>query len=175
MGEIKSTLELMMERTKGMGLSEEEKKRLKHEELIKKARGYKVKCLSAPETVEFQLQGLEGEPEEDRETLGKLIWNSFVDELPADSSIADYLKVMERLPQAGKFQSELARLGEEIKSGARNQKADKKKILNKERKRLTSFGISGDAVIPAMPEAGDKLKGLVPIIENYKRKLKISH
>lgn len=174
MGEIKSTLELMMERTKGMGLSEEEKKRLKHEGLEKKAKGYKVKVLSAPETAEFQLQGLEGEPEEDREALQRLIWNSFVDELPVDSSVSDYLEVMEKLPHAKKFESELAGLNEEIKTGAKSQKADKKKILNKERKRLASFGISGEAVIPVMPEASDKFTRLAEVMEDYKKKLKIS-
>jgi hypothetical protein len=174
MGEIKSTLDLMMERTAGMGLSDEEKKRLKQEDLEKRAKGYKLKALAAPEAAQMQLQPLEAEPAEERETLKRLIWNMLVDELPADSSISDYLKVMEQLPQARDRQEQLARLREEIRSGEKGAKSDRKKILNRERKRLASAGISGSAVIAAMPRDAKEFTSLSKNIEALKKDLKNS-
>jgi len=43
--EIRNTIDLMMERTRGMRLSEEEKHRIQREELEKKARGYALKLM----------------------------------------------------------------------------------------------------------------------------------
>lgn len=174
MGEIKSTLELMMEKTAGMGLSDEEKKRLKREELEKKAKGYKLKALAAPEAAQMQLQGLEGETDEDRRDLEKLIWNLLVDELPADSTLKDYLRVLESLPRAQGHEHELSRLRDEIKSGAKSQKVDRKKIINRERKRLSALGISGSAVIPALPEDANESTNLARTIEELKTNLKNS-
>ena len=47
MSEIRSTIDIMMERTRGMSLSEEEKESLRKEELGKRAKGFRIKLLDA--------------------------------------------------------------------------------------------------------------------------------
>ncbi len=52
MGEIKSTLDIIMEKTKGLSLSAEEKEALKREEMTKKIRGWVRRFLDDKATLE---------------------------------------------------------------------------------------------------------------------------
>ena len=75
MAEIKSTLDLIMERTAGMGLSEQEKAELKTEERRRKARGLAVRLLEGglgPAALEREISSWKGE---ERERQGReLVW-----------------------------------------------------------------------------------------------------
>ncbi|MGA8830519.1 MAG: hypothetical protein WB554_02835, partial [Desulfomonilaceae bacterium] len=78
MAEIRSTIDIMMERTRGMALSVQEKERLKNEELQKKAKGYAMRLMDLSGPNQAVLTSLIEETPEDRSVLDKLIWNEVV-------------------------------------------------------------------------------------------------
>ena len=67
MGEIRSTLDLIMDKTRGMSLSQEEKESLHTEELRKRANGFKIRLLDDPSRADEILATLDNEPESDRQ------------------------------------------------------------------------------------------------------------
>ncbi len=152
MGEIRSTIDLMMERTKGMTLSVEEQDRLKREKLGKQAKGYRMKLLEFPEGAEQILETIIEAPAEDRELLRQLIWVEMVENLPADGEILKYLDLMERLPQARSKHAIMSELRGAFKTRLKHQVPDRKKMVQREKKKLASLGISGSAVIPKIPQ-----------------------
>jgi len=171
MGEIRSTLDLMMERTKGMTLSAEEQERLRRERLGKMARGYRMKLLEVPEGAEQILQAIEDEPPEDRELLRQLIWVEMVENLPADADILKYLELMEKLPQAESKHSIIAALRGTFKAGLKHQVPDRKKIVLREKKKLAALGISGSAVVPKLPKRSEPDPEFVSALQRSRREL----
>jgi hypothetical protein len=148
LGEIKSTLDLIMERTEGMTLSREEKDNIRKEDLRKRAGGLKMKLMDAPETWEETSAWLEKESSEDRASLERNVWELLVEELPADQRGLKYLDLMEKL-SVGKLKEEvLSKARSSLKSHLKNRGQERKKLLAKEKKKLASFGVSGTAVIP---------------------------
>jgi hypothetical protein len=149
MGEIKSTIELMMERTKDMRLSPEEKEAAHREECLKKARGLRLRLLGgeAPDAV---FARPERDSAEDRTLVQTLLWQVFLENLPPNEAALDHLDIMAALPGAKTKESAQARplLKEAFKEAA----TERRKMLNRERKRLANFGISGTAVAPRPTE-----------------------
>ncbi|MGO9121508.1 MAG: hypothetical protein ACLQPD_28350 [Desulfomonilaceae bacterium] len=171
MGEIRSTIDLMMERTKGMTLSVEEQDRLKREKLGKQAKGYRMKLLEFPEGAEQILETIMEEPAEDRELLRHLIWIEMVENLPADGEILKYLELMERLPQAGSKRSIMDELRGAFKTGLKHQVPDRKKMVQREKKKLATLGISGSAVIPKIPQNPPPDLEFISILQRCKKEL----
>lgn len=171
MGEIRSTLDLIMERTRGMALSEDEKKGIREERLSKRAKGFHIRLMESPDTVEEVLQSLGEEPEEDRKDLESRIWRGLVESLTPDKELFGTVTVMERLPQAkvkGPILRELrARFTDELKDKSK----DRKKILVREQKKLASHGISGTAVVAKMPKESPTDGGLASVLEEFKNRL----
>ena len=72
MGEIKSTIELMMERTKNLTMTGEEKAQLRQKELTEKAKGWLVRYLDGILSLENLKAEMMRESEDSRE-LKKII------------------------------------------------------------------------------------------------------
>ena len=145
MGEIRSTIDLMMERTRGMTLSDDEKKELHLEELKKKASGYRIKLVDSPSEVDQTLALLNAES--DISLLQALLWEELVETLPNDHTANIYVGIMEKLPQANTKAAVLDQVRDLLKSLSKVRAQDQKKVLTREKKRLASFGISGTLVI----------------------------
>ncbi len=152
LGEIRSTIDLMMERTKGMTLSAGEKDEVRREELAKKARGFRVRLLEAPSQADETVASIQNEPEADRSLLESLIWQEMIDTLPADHSALKHLEIIMKLPRAQDRGPLLEETRSAIRSLAKTRSQDRKKQLVRERKRLASLGISGTAVVPKLPK-----------------------
>jgi hypothetical protein len=152
LSEIKSTIDLMMERTRGMSLSAEERANLHQEDQRKRVKGLKLKLVQEPERVEEILAPLSNETGDDRLLLESLLWELMIEEMPLDSRVFKYLDLMENLPGAQSRAQVLHRLRDTFKEVAKNQVIDKKKTLNREKKKLAALGISGGAVIPKVPK-----------------------
>ncbi len=157
MAEIRSTLDLIMERTKGMTMSPQEKEQLRQEELAKRARGLQVKLLDNPDNTKEILTPLESMGEEERAGLERLLWKGLVHDLPPDREALKYVAILRRLTPAQTKQRVLDKIESDLKSIAKAHGSDEKKALARERKRLASFGISGSAVIPKI--SGQSLAG----------------
>ncbi len=173
MAEIRSTIDLMMERTAGMGLSDEEKKSLHREELEKRAKGIRVRLVETPEGAEKILGDLEDLPHKDRSFVLNRAWNELVDDLSVDSALSKQVEALTKLPPASERASELDELRSALKSSAKEQSKDKQKILTREKKRLSAFGISGSAVIPKITDELLAEGAFADKLEEFKGRLRI--
>lgn len=171
MSEIRSTLDLIMERTKGMALSDDEKKGIREERLQKRAKGFCLRLTESPDITEEILQSLDEETEEDRKDIESLIWQEMVESLSAGKELFGTVTLLEKLPQArtkGHILRELRiRFTEELKDKAK----DRKKSLLREQKKLSAMGISGTAVVAKMPKEMGVDDRLASVLEGYKTRL----
>jgi hypothetical protein len=141
MGEIKSTLDLIMEKTKGLSLSDEERKKLKQQGWLGKARGWVQRYLDGmidPQDLKKGIAAL-GEPE-GAENLLKQELVGAVDPEGDNEKRWEALEILWGLPRAPyvrtieQYRSELAEAG--------SRRADVLAV------RLAEKGISGPAVVP---------------------------
>jgi hypothetical protein len=170
-GEIRSTIDLIMERTRGMTLSEKEKEEFHKEELHKKAKGLRVRLTEHRSEVPEVLTEIEAEPEPDRDALRSLLWRELVEGLPGNKSAAEHIEILEQFPQATAHAGLFAKIRSFVKTGAKTLAADRKKALVHERKRLETMGIAGTAVVPRLPESADLEAEFNAAIARFKREL----
>jgi hypothetical protein len=171
LGEILSTIELMMQRTQGMSLSPEEKKNLHMEGLRKKAKGFFMKLVESPDNRDEIVTSLDDQTEGDSEILKALIWNDMVENMPGRKAILNHIDTMEKLPHARQKDELLRQLRSELNSGMKNLSKDLKIIANAERKKLAAFGISGSAVVPNVSTDSLFEHNMASVIDSYKYKL----
>jgi hypothetical protein len=166
---IRSTIDIMMERTRGMALSSEERESLRREDMLKKAKGYKLKLLENLSVWDEVLSSLAQEPPADRALVESFLWRILVEELPSNEEILKYLDVLEAIAP-GKS-STLKEMRTAFKSGAKDRISDRKKLVHKEKKRLAALGISGTAVMPKIPPDADAGDDFSAVLEKFKSQL----
>lgn len=169
--EIRSTIDIMMERTRGMILSDQERRELRREELTKRAKGFRMKFLEAPSRLEEILTAIDTEAEPDREMLYELFWVEMVKNIPEDNNILPYLGLLERLPQARHKERILQKMKGAVKQYTKQKGSHRKVIAAQERKRLAAVGISGNAVVPKLPTPTMELSRFVGELELLKQEL----
>jgi hypothetical protein len=141
MGEIKSTLDLIMEKTKNLSMSAAEKEEIKQQEWIKKARGWIRKFLD--EVVD--LDKIKGELLEKEQPAGwkNLLKKELIEGLEPEGKNHKRIQLLNELLgiPSGPFEDIL-----EVYHQHLNQvKAEKLTLRQKE---LAAQGIFGSAVIP---------------------------
>jgi len=144
-------MDLIMERTRGMTLSDREKADLRTEDFSRKAKGFCLKLLDDPGRSDEILSPLDQEPTEDRNMMLTLIWRHMVEDLPTDKQVFSYIDLLEKLPQSGSLAKDLKELRAALNAALKAGSAARHKALTRERKKLESAGISGSAVIPKLP------------------------
>ncbi|MBU1741171.1 MAG: hypothetical protein KKC37_06465 [Proteobacteria bacterium] len=149
MAEIKSTLDLVMEKTKGLTLSDEEKEAQERERLDRTVEGLWRRVKAAGWSVEEMNLGLaDAEPGEREE-----IKRRFGDRLAAGLTVGDDLPAQIGLlaefdwVDAGAL-ADLRRLVEEVTASRSRALA---RAIEAERHSLAAAGISGSAVVPKVP------------------------
>src|SRR4030042_2315589 len=141
MAEIKSTLDLIMEKTKGLTLSPKEKEEVRREEWLKKAKGLIQKFL------------------DDRTDLGKVKDELFDREKPLEWKNLLKRELINGLDPEGDNEKRFQLLGEFLQIPlenflkileAFNQRINQEKVRQTDQliKKLTGKGVSGAAVIP---------------------------
>jgi hypothetical protein len=144
MGEIKSSIEIAMEKARRMEMSEEEKQKVRHKRLEEQARGLLNRFLAG----ELPGGGLQAELEnKERQFPGvsaELLSQS-ISEIDFDAANRSVLELIEAA--AGGEAEKLKDLVEQYRN--RVQK-EKKGYYQAARKRLSEKGVSGSAVIPNM-------------------------
>jgi len=165
MAKIKSTLDLIMEKTQHMTLSEEEKKALKHKELEETVRAFTYRFINNErESETLLLRELERIPQEDRQEARRLCLRLLAGHIsPSDEN--------ERIPRA--LHAVLGCGSQEafqgLMEGARKEFDEKlqglrEEAIRKSREHLASRGIRGSALIPiaeATPFWQEEFKKLV--------------
>jgi len=145
--EIKSTLELAMERTKHFTFSEKEKEEMKQKEVLQKATSlfyrYREGHLSSKEVLK-EIEKLE---EDARSTVKRLLLSQCIDALSLDDEEGRIFEVVESLKERS-----LPEIRQRFSQVLSQYKTDKEKMREKTRiQRMEAFkkeGIYGSAVEP---------------------------
>ena len=151
MGEVKSTLEIALEKADALKVSSEDRKRFKHEEALSRARDILRLYTNDPQKssgIEETIQ----ESGEDRTLLQQCLTEVFLEALdPSHTSEVIWEGLGELgLRDAGSFQAALTRIAEEH-AGALKEEAEK--IGGMLRDSLAKAGISGTAVEPNVEQS----------------------
>ncbi|MBI5585028.1 MAG: hypothetical protein HY892_14545 [Deltaproteobacteria bacterium] len=164
MGEIKSTLDLIMEKTRGLALSEEEKKKLKGQEWLGKARGWAQRYLDGmigPQDLKTGIAAL-GEPEE----AGNLLKQELVEAINPEGDNEKRWEALEIL--WGLSRAPYVRIIEQFRSGlaeAERRRAEALAGL------LSEKGISGTAVVPNLQGDPEWLAHYGPAVQDCREAL----
>ena len=148
MGKIRSTLDIVMERTKGLSMSRDAKKDLRHKELSDAARAAVRKYLDSRATLRDLSAELDSAGE-DRTELLALVKRDLLDQLQVDGENGRVIDALENLAGAdrgtlegrirdcrSRLDAEMVRQLEELKAG------------------LETRGIRGRAVVPNIAASG---------------------
>jgi len=170
MAEIKSAIEIAMERTKNLRLSSEEKERLKEEELQSKAHGLVNRFLE----VDLHFREVEKElakySPEQRSQVEKIMIEDFAARMDPDRNNELIFQGIEIL--APDKRKTILKGMELIKEYLTQKEKERQKAEKTLRNKLETMGISGPAVLPKVEgtrEWADALSGLRAL---YEEKLK---
>ena len=146
MAEIKSAIEIAMERTKSLHLSSEEKARLKEEELQSKARGLVNRFLE----VDLHFREVEKElakySPEQRSQVEKSMIEDFTAGMDPDR---DNELIFQGIETLAPDKKKTLLKGKELQKEYLTQKEkERQKVEKTLRKKLEPMGISGPAVLP---------------------------
>ena len=143
MAEIKSTLDIIMEKAKKFSVTEEEKKGFKRQELEGKIRGLVQKALDGvldSERFQVEMAALQAR---EKDLVDRILKDEVVARLEAEANSEALLKILEYV--AGSASSAVSKVLAEFEKKGEKQKEIRRKTL------LVSFkkkGISGSAVLP---------------------------
>jgi len=143
MGEIKSTLDIIMEKTKGLTMSEEEKKTFKKNEIEAKIRGFLQKFLDDRMDLERVRKEVVSLGEERQRMAREALKKECLDRVDPEGDPSPFFDVLEHL--AGVDPHPLGEILSEFQRDLEARKKEKESVL---RKRLKKKGISGSAVVP---------------------------
>jgi hypothetical protein len=144
-GEIKSTIDLVMEKTKGLSLSEEEKRHLKEEEEARKAQVHVKRYLKG----DLDLEQLLDQGRASSKTAQKTMIHALVEEglKPGRESFSRALSALERWNPDGP-KSSLKRLKDFSLMYAKALQKQKRKVKAQLWEELAARGVEGSAVEP---------------------------
>jgi hypothetical protein len=170
MGEIKSTLELAMERTKKFAISEREKKEMKQKEVLQKATrlfyGYRDGHLPLNEILK-QIERME---KKTAATVKELLLSQWVDTLSLDDEEERILKGIELLEQR-----DIHEVKQKFRDLLSQYRGEKEKVKEKAMVQLIESlrrdGICGSAVEPKLEGSEFWKKENVKLDDSYKMKL----
>jgi hypothetical protein len=141
MAEIKSTLDLIMEKTKGLTLSPEEKEEIRREEWLKKAKGWIQKFLD--EWVDMDQVKNELFSKEAPADWEKLLYTEIIGGLELEGDNEKRFQLV-----TGLLEMSREPFLEILKVFQQKINAEKTRLSDQLRKQLAAQGISGPAVIP---------------------------
>lgn len=169
MGEIKSSLELAMERTKKFTISEKEKEGIKQKEVLQKATSLFHRYREGHLPLNGILKEIEKMEKKTAITVKELLFSQWIDALSLDDDDR-ILKGIESLKEKN-----IDKVKEEFRTLLSQYQDEKEKVKEELRVRFTEVlkkdSIYGDAVVPKLE--GSKLWGNEneKLIQSYKIKL----
>jgi hypothetical protein len=143
MGEIKSTLDIIMEKTKGLNISDEEKKAFKEQEMAGKVKDLIQKFLDGNIDMD-QLRGeVSGLVETGGDMVKRLIREESLSRIEPKGNNEPLLRVLEEITG-----SEVDSLREALKAFEKRLEREKGSREEVFKRRFIKQGISGSAVLP---------------------------
>jgi hypothetical protein len=173
MAEIKSAIEIAMERTQGLRLSSEEKEKLREEEFQTKAHALVNRFLE----VDLHFREVEKElaksPPEQRRRLEKIMIRDLAEALTLDRNNELVFQGIEIL--APERSGAIPKVKELTKEYQQKEAGAQRKTAEVLREKWENLGISGSAVVPKVaesPEYAEALKAFRPSYEARLQSLK---
>jgi len=143
MGEIKSTLDIIMEKTKGLTLTEEEKKALRKKEVEGKVKGLLLKIIDELMDLENLKIAITAMEEKDPGMAREALIKDCLIRIDPESDNRLIFEILEHVARAdtASFQKPLSKFHREL---------DQEKRIREQRlgKKIVEKGISGSAVLP---------------------------
>jgi hypothetical protein len=151
MGEIKSTLEIAMEKAKALEISSEDKRRFKQEEILTKARDLSQRYIERPNRSKRLTDVIE-EIGEDANLLREALVETFLGALDLSRPSERIWEGLEEmgLKDPGSFRETLTRIAKEAELALGQEKEKAKKTI---RESLAGSGISGTAIEPHVEDS----------------------
>jgi len=168
MAEIKSTLDLIMEKTQNMTLSEEEKRDILQQELSGKIKGWIRKY----EASVLNLKTIQSEIDKDDVSrqieVKKALHKEVLQRLEPDKDNSRFLQLLEEI--CGTNTDVIATMIHQFRTTIAAERAIVSKELNQ---RLGKKGISGTAVIPSLYSDAEWNTRYYQSIEDFKKQIRI--
>lgn len=166
MAEIKSTLEIIMEKTKGLTMTEDEKAEIKHKELSGKIRGLVQKYLDGHMRSDRFKKEVAGLGEEQRVSANTIIKQEIIGRISLEADNSDLLEMMEEA--AGMDAEPVKDLLKKYKGGLEEEASTRMQTLWEA---LKQKGISGSAVVPNLDADPEWNAYIVKTTQDFQEKL----
>ena len=147
MGEIKSAIEIAMEKTKHLKMTEEETERFKKDELMKKAEGLVNRYLSG----KLELDQLKGEINSQKGERGKLLQSILLNVINSITIVKNPKRALEALAHLLENDAKgiiLCEIEDAIATFEQEKQRVYKNLHSKLKEELQLKGFSGSAVFP---------------------------
>lgn len=167
MAEIRSTMDIIMERAKKYSVTEEEKRDFKRRELEGKIKGFiqrYVDGLMAGERLEEEIADLR---EEEQEELDRLIRKEALDLVQPGRDNERLLEILSSV--AGMDVGPIAGLLKDFDGRIENERAKREEVLRAD---LERKGISGSAVVPNLEADEEWLRAKSEAEQRFQEKLR---
>jgi hypothetical protein len=143
MGEIRSTLDIIMEKTKGLTLTEDEKKALRKKEVEGKVKGLLLKFIDGLMDLENLKTGITAIEEKDPGMAREIVIKDCLGRIDTESDNRLVFEILEHVARAdiASFQKPLSKFHRDL---------DQEKRIREQKlgKKIVEKGISGSAVLP---------------------------
>jgi hypothetical protein len=169
MAEIKSAIEIAMERTKSFHLSSEEKEKLKEEELQSKAHGLVNRFMEVDLHFHEVKKELDKYFPEQRSQVEKIMLTDFLGRVDLDRNNDRIFQGIEIL--APEKKKPLLKLKELIKEYAAQKEKEQQQIEKALLIKLETLGIAGPAVLPKVEGSHEWAQALSAFQAPYEEKL----
>ena len=172
MAEIKSTLELAMERTKKMSISEDEKEAIRRKEIVQKATGMFHRYLQDHMSLDEVVKEIERMEDKAGTTIREYLCSKWIDAVSVDLENEKFLRGIESL-KGGRADDARQRL-ESLRSDYEKEKDQaRQKIGARLEEALRREGVHGSAVVPHI-EGSREWKERIGAVENaFKEKIEV--
>ena len=166
MGEIRSTLDIIMEKTRDLKISDEEKEAFKEQEMTGKIKGLIQKFLDGIIDME-QLRGeVSGLVEKGGDMVKRLIREESVSRIELEGNNEPLFRLLEEITG-----SEVDSLREVLKAFEKRLEREKDTREQGFKKRLEKQGISGSAVLPNINADPEWSRYVSEIKEEFQERL----
>jgi hypothetical protein len=166
MGEIRSTLDIIMEKTKGLTMSEEEKRAFKEEEMAGKIKGLIQKFLDKILDMDQLKREVAGLGEKGGDMVKRLLREESVSRIEPEGDNELLLSVLEEVTG-----SDTDSLREFLKAFAQRLEQEEGGREEALKRTLEKQGISGSAVIPNIQADSEWGKKVSKIRDEFQEKL----
>lgn len=171
MGEIKSTLELVMEKAKKIDISQEEKEGFKREEYLSKAKGMVNRYLNGNLNITGLMKELDSYDGKARKIITESVISELVDTVALSLDNERSLEMIGRILQADKFKPLSDSINALYRDFNDKQEKEKGKIEDEIRKSLRGMGIFGSAVQPIVSHDQRWHQTLASLTSKYEARL----